>query len=314
MRRGAVRRTLRPARLRRVLYFFSMVIVLGAADIFLRMAARGNEIMLFGAVSCFLVFFLLLPFPRSYSINAMLSYLKVFRQYYIPLALEKSFSDLQIQQGGGVSRGTITNTGMMYPGKIIESQSIIRGRYRGVPFEQSTLRIDDPQRRGGRRGRRRRGNIIVFRGLWTVVSLNGSYQPELQIIQSGFCNKESRLSFHSRYTIGRRVSTKSLGFNLRFRVYALDPGDVDYVLTPKVMKQIQNLAVHTKGLVMLGFTDGKLHLAVQTKYAAFSPPNIFLPFREEKAVAQIQREIAPFTRLIDELSLDNDLFKREDSI
>ena len=266
MRRGAVRRTLRPARLRRVLYFFSMVIVLGAADIFLRMAARGNEIMLFGAVSCFLVFFLLLPFPRSYSINAILSYLKVFRQYYIPLALEKSFSDLQIQQGGGVSRGTITNTGMMYPGNIMESQSIIRGQYRGIPFEQSALHIEDPSHR------RDRGNQIVFHGLWTVVSLNGSYQPELQIIQSGFCNKKSRLSFHSRYTIGRRVSTKSLGFNLRFRVYARDPGDVNYVLTPKVMKQIQNLAVHTKGLVMLGFTDGKLHLAVQTKYAAFSPP------------------------------------------
>ena len=95
-------------------------------------------------------------------------------------------------------------------------------------------------------------------------------------------------------------------------MYAWDPGDVDYVLTPKVMKQIQNLAVHTKGLVMLGFTDGKLHLAVQTKYAAFSPPNIFLPFREERAIQSIRREAALFTQLLDELMLDKNLYKQEE--
>lgn len=152
----------------------------------------------------------------------------------------------------------------------------------------------------------------IFRGRWTALSLNGSRYPELQILERGFRNKRHLLSFLNRYKLGRRVFVKDLGFDLMFRIYSEDPDEVDSVLTPELRAQIRSLALHTRGRLMLCFTGGELHLAVQTKYAAFSPPNIFLPFRKERAIQSIRREAALFTQLLDELMLDKNLYKPEE--
>lgn len=312
IRMGAVRRTRPKARFWMTMYILTFVIWFGVLVVFLVLITKNNQNKLYSHLAaCFIP---LLVFPAEYLKKplrtAMEAYRDAFLQSYGPFALGTVFTELQLRQGRSVSRDTIADTEMMFPGTFLQSRSIIQGRYRSVPLYLSEIRTEVTVRRVYKSGVRYVDKTI-FRGQWMTVPLNGAYYRKLQIIQSGFRNKKSRRSFRFRYTIGRRVSTKSLLFNLKFRVYAENPDDVDYVLTPDTMKQIQALASHSRGKLMLGFADGELHIVTQTRRMAFSPPCVFLPFRDEKALASIQREAAQFTQFIDALRLDNNLFRPE---
>ena len=257
IRKGAIRRTIRPARLWTTAFILSIVLPLGGLAVFLRLSVKSNNSLFIGiAEFWFFAFLIPLYFIGSPLRRAKESYRDAVLQSYGPLALGTRFTDLQIRQGSGVSWGTVASTRMINPGQYLDSKSILRGRYRGIPFEQSEIRAITIVRKLYRHGPRD-VEKTVFRGQWMVLTLSGGIQPDRQTIGRCFPNRRGRQS---------------------------------------------------------RFVNGELHIAVHTRREAFSPPSVFLPFREEKAVAQIQREIAPFTRLIDELSLDNDLFKREDSI
>lgn len=312
IRKGAIRRTLRPARLWTTAFILSIVVPLGGLAVFLRLSVKSNNSLFIGiAEFWFFAFLIPLYFIGNPLRSAKESYRDAVLQSYGPLALGTRFTDLQIRQGSGISWGTLAAAGTIYPGGSLESNSILRGQYRGIPFEQSEIRTIATVRRLYRSGPRYEDKTF-FRGQWTVVPINGRFAPELQIIQRGFRNTKHRLSFLNRYKIGRRVFVKDLGFNLMFRVYAEDRDDVNSVLTPDTMKQIQNLANHTRGRLMICFVNGGLHIAVQTRRGTLRPPGVYLPFREERAVARMRREIAPFTQLIDELSRDGKLFRHEE--
>lgn len=306
--RGAVRRTRPKARLWIILFILSIVVPLGILGLFLRLALKSNprywgDLIIWFSLSIIPLYGINKPFR-----NAVSDYQEAFRQCYLPQALGKDFSGLQVQRGSGLSWEALAHTDILYPGEFLESQSIIRGQYRNIPFEQSEIKTMISVRRLTRTGRYVYFDKTIFRGRWTALSLNGSRYPELQILERGFRNKRHRLSFLNRYKLGRRVFVKDLGFDMMFRIYAEDPNEVDSVLTPELRAQIRSLALHTRGRLMLCFTGGELHLAVQTRRAAFAPPSVFLPFREERAIKSVQRKAAPFTQLLDELLLDKKRF------
>lgn len=310
IRMGAVEGTRPRARLWAALYALAVGVPLAGIAVFLVLALKHRlPVYAEGAFITFFITLLPLYYIGSPLRSAMGDYREAYRQNYLPFALKSVFTELDLRAGSGISWGTVADTNMMYPGQFLESQSVIRGQYQAIPFEQSEIQTKISVRRHYKSGVRY-DDKTIFRGQWTIVSLNGRYAPELQIIQRGFRNTKHRLSFLARYTIGRRVLLKDLGFDLLFRVYAGDRDDADAVLTPEVRKRILNLTLRTRGRLMLCFVDGELHIAAQIRRKAFSPPCVFLPFRDERAVASVQREITPYIQLIDELRRDNNLVKR----
>lgn len=318
IRMGAIRRAQQKARLWMAVFILSIVVPLGGLAVFLLLSFKSHSFFREIGTFWFFVFIIPLFFVGKPFRSAMGAYREAYQRSYIPLSLGFVFTELRLLAGNGISWEELALTKTMYTGDCYYSKNIICGKYRGIYLDQSDIRVERishfrPELRseGGRR--KSIDNLLtVFRGQWTTASLNGKYAPELQIIERGFRNTKHRLSLLNRYKIGPRVLMKDLGFNLKFRVYASDRADADYLLTPNTRKQIRNMAAHTKGRLMLCFTGGELHIAVQTRRKAFSPPSVFLPFREERAIAHIQREIAPFTRLIDALNPDGKLFRHEE--
>lgn len=301
---GAVRRTLPKARVWMAMYLLTLVGLVGGLAVFTLISIKKNPLFWVMTLCWFVFFMIPLRFILDPFRSAMDAYRKAYRRSYPPLVLGQIFTGLDFLTGSGISWGTVADTNMMYPGQFLESQSVIRGQYQSIPFEQSEIQTEISVRRHYKSGVRY-DDKTIFRGQWTTVSLDGRYAPELQIIQRGFRNTKHRLSFLARYKIGRRVFLKDLRFDLLFRVYTGDRDDADAVLTPEVRKQILNLTLRTRGKLMLCFVDGALHIALQTRRKAFSPPCVFLPFRDEKSVASIRREINPYFQLIDKLCLDN---------
>ncbi len=106
---------------------------------------------------------------------------------------------------------------------------------------------------------------------------------------------------------------ESAVFSKQFRVYAQSEHEAFYILTPAVIDRIQNLTANTRGKMTLCFVDNKLHILIQNRKGHFEPGSIFRPLQDEKKLQDVRSQIEVTTKFIDELRLDNDLFKKQDA-
>ena len=76
------------------------------------------------------------------------------------------------------------------------------------------------------------------------------------------------------------------------------------------MEKIQKLINTIDGKVILCFLDNKLHVGIQNNKDSFEH-SIFKKINESKVIQTISKDIKLITSFVDELDLDNDLFRRE---
>ena len=106
-----------------------------------------------------------------------------------------------------------------------------------------------------------------------------------------------------------KVEMESQEFNKHFRVYAEQPLDAFYILTPKIMEKIRNLDERNKGKLLLCFIDNKLHVGIYDNDDSFEHGSVYKKIDSEKVMNEISTDIQKITMFVDELELDNDLFK-----
>ena len=99
-------------------------------------------------------------------------------------------------------------------------------------------------------------------------------------------------------------------FNNSFRTYAQDEHEAFYILTPSLMEKIKNLTNNISGKLLFCFVDNKLHIGLQNGKDSFEH-SIYKQIDEEKVTNEISQDIKLITNFVDELSLDNTLFRRE---
>ena len=75
------------------------------------------------------------------------------------------------------------------------------------------------------------------------------------------------------------------------------------------MEKIRNLDERNEGKLLLCFIDNKLHVGIYNHEDSFEHKSVFKPIDEEKTRNEISTDIQKITMFIDELELDNDLFK-----
>ena len=107
-----------------------------------------------------------------------------------------------------------------------------------------------------------------------------------------------------------KVSMEDQIFNKNFRIYAQDEHDAFYILTPSLMEKIKNLESSISGKLLFCFIDNKLHVGIQNNKDSFEH-SIFTKIDEEKVKNEISKDIKMITAFVDELNLDNNLFRRE---
>ena len=99
-------------------------------------------------------------------------------------------------------------------------------------------------------------------------------------------------------------------FNKQFRTYAQNAHDAFYILTPSLMEKIKNLTNTIDGKILLCFIDNKLHVGIQNNKDSFEH-SIFTEINENKVIETISKDIKLITTFIDDLDLDNNLFRKE---
>ena len=258
------------------------------------------------ALFAFSVFFVLAPALTWLAVRPSRDrYRTAYKRTFVKGALQSQFTDLVYSPREGIPRETITATQMMSMGTSFHAEDYVRARYRDIPFEQSDVLI---QQSTGKTV------VTIFQGRWMIFDFNKPFRANFQIVQKGFPCAKHRRFFGAEDSLFQRISMESEAFNEEFRVYARDAHDAFYVITPALMERLQRLANHCEGKLMFCFVGNRLHIAIHDNRDYFEPGSIFREIEAQNATWKDCSELSAVTGLISELSLDNDLFKREDSI
>ncbi len=238
-------------------------------------------------------------------------YTKIFKKEFVLKSLKSKFSDLVYQPLNGIPRETIADTKMMYMGDIYKSEDYISGKYKDIKFEQSDVHIEEEHTSTDSDGSTSTSYTTIFKGRWMIFDFNKTFKADVQIAQKGFKNSKVKRFFGKEDEIFKKVSMESESFNSRFNVYAQNEHDAFYIITPTLMSKIEKLGDMTRGKLLLCFIDNRLHIGIDDNKDSFEPPTIFKQINETEIIEKISGDIKLITQFVDELNLDNDLFKKE---
>ncbi len=231
-----------------------------------------------------------------------------YKETYVLKSLKSVFEDLVYEPDKGIDESIIANTGMMYMGDRYYANDYVAGKYKNINIVQSDIRIEKREIVTDRDGNTKEEWTTIFMGRWMVFDFNKSFKANIQVCQKGFWNSKLG-NWDSRNTY-KKVMLEDQEFNNNFRVYAQDEHEAFYVLTPTIISKIKVLSNNISGKLLFCFVNNKLHVGIANNSDSFEH-SIFTKIDEEDIMNNISKDIKLITNFVDELNLDNDLFKRE---
>ena len=234
-----------------------------------------------------------------------------FKNEFVLKSLERKFSDLVYEPNRGIPRSTIAATKMMHMGDRYHSEDYISAKYKDIKFEQSDVHIEEEYQTTDSDGHTTTHYETIFMGRWMIFDFNKEFKANVQISQKGFSNSKVNRFWGKKEEVFKKVSMESEDFNKKFNVYAQNEHDAFYIITPSLMERIERLAERNKGKLLFCFIDNKLHIGIYDNKNSFEPGSVFKQIDEEETLNKISEEIETITQFVEELNLDNDLFKKE---
>lgn len=260
-----------------------------------------------GLVGNFFIFTLVISVIIGLIINIGPSkkYKKAYKEYFVKKSLENIFTDLKYLPAQGISRSVIANTGMMDMGDVYSSNDYIEGKYKNINFIQSDVHIEEEHTTTDSDGNTHTYYVTIFMGRWMIFDFNKEFKANVQVCEKGFGNNR----FYSKVKY-EKIKMESTDFNKKFMVYAQNAHDAFYILTPSLMEKIQKLEERNKGKILLCFINNQLHVGLYDEKDSFEPSSCFKKIDEAKELLKTSTDIEQITMFVDELNLDNDLFKK----
>ena len=266
-----------------------LFLVLAAAD----MPVLAFAVLVAGGVTAGILFY---KARRSFSL--------AYKEAFVKTALEDTFDDLTYDPDGGLPRDVIADTGFMDMGDHYTATDYIKGSYKSIPVELSSILIQEEHTDTDSKGNTTTSLETLFQGQWMIFKFNKNFTSTVQVRQKFFANTISNL-FTKK---GKKVEMEDTEFNKLFNVFSGSQQEAFYILTPQIMAKMKEIAKANSGSEMMyGFKDNLLHIAVSSSEDSFSP-KLFKKIDEEKAKKAISSGISLITDFVDYLQLDNDLF------
>lgn len=232
-----------------------------------------------------------------------------FKNFFVKSALTKLFTNLTYEPENGIDRSIIANTQMMNMGDRYTSNDYISGKYKNIGFTQADVHIEEKRETRDSDGNRNTYWVTLFKGRWMIFDFNKTFKANVQVCQKFFGNnKVGGLFSTQKY---QKVKMESAIFNKAFKVYAQNEHDAFYILTPSLMEKIQKLDQKNKGKLLLCFIDNKLHVGIYDNKDSFEHGSVWVKINQEKTTQSIASDIEKITMFVDDLNLENDLFRRE---
>ena len=235
-------------------------------------------------------------------------FISAFKETFVLKSLNSVFTDLNYTPEEGIPESVIRDTQMMDMGDRYYSNDYISAKYKDINVVQSDVHIEEERETTDSDGNTTTTWVTIFRGRWMIFDFNKTFKANIQVCQKGFGNAQiSNWGTALKY---KKVLMEDQDFNNNFRIYAQSEHEAFYILTPALMEKIKRLTSSIYGSVLLCFIDNKLHVGIQNNRDSFEH-SIFTKIDENKVTEEISKDIKLITSFVDELDLDNDLFRKE---
>jgi len=258
------------------------------------------------------VFFILLfisIFSSLPSSKEKEEYSLAYKEFFVRRELEKIFTNLEYFPKKGIAKEVLEQTNMLNKIDLYKTNDLAIGKYKDIGFSQSDVeafrkfKMEDY-----RKEQKIYDYVSMFKGRWIIFEFNKTFKADVLVFQKDVLDKNS-INPDLENTNLKKVEMESLEFNNMFDVYAENPVDAFYILTPKIMEIIINLNIKNNGRLMLCFKNNYLHVGINNYIDSFEVTNIYKPINEVDVEVDIYQDIKKITMFVDELDLDNDLFK-----
>lgn len=219
----------------------------------------------------------------------------LYKNKIVRKVFEKLFIDVIYIPEKGIEEKILEDTNMIYTGDSYESNDYIKGKYKNINFEFSDVEIEELHKDND-------GNttyVTIFSGQWMIFDFNKPFNYKVSIASKGI----------SLIKNPKNVELEDIDFNKNFSVWSENENEAFYLLTPHLMEKIKKLKNDINSDFILCFINNKLYIGLDN-YKDLFEPNINKKINKQKEEEKIIEEVKIITKFIDDLELDNDLFKR----
>ena len=220
------------------------------------------------------------------------AYRNAYKNYFITSTFNTVFTDLKYAHDAAMPREVLSNTGMIRMGNRYSSNDYTIAKYKGIPFAQADVHIEVEHTDSD-------GDTTyetIFRGRYITFDFNKKFGKKLLVASKNFRAESCDKSF-------KKIELESIDFNKHFDVYAQDGFEAFYLLDPAVMERIEKLANLYNGNVFVGFSDNKIHIAINNNTDSFEPAPSTAPINEQREFSKVMNDIKVITNIVDELKL-----------
>lgn len=217
----------------------------------------------------------------------------------VTAALQEVFTQVEYRPQNHLSEAVVRNTDMGFPFDVdkITGSDYVRGNYRGADIEMSDMQLINVTYTTDSKGRSRRQETTVFKGLWLICDFGKALSADLRLSE--------RSALFGKLAIGG-IKTESEAFNQRFYIQSQSQHDAFYILTPHMMEYILSMDAKGGGDTYMRFLkEGKVHIAINSGRNAFEMGslNTDVAALRQKFVGEIRyvTDIIDQLRLVDTL-------------
>ena len=229
---------------------------------------------------------------------------KEFKDMFVLSTFEEVFDNVNYQPFDGLDRSIIRDTKMMYMGNRYSSNDYLEATYKGIPFKQADVHIEEETR--DRDGHSR--YVTLFKGRWMIFDFNKTFKANVQVVEKGFHNAKRTTIFGKEGEKYQKVEMEDVAFNKEFKVFAQNAHDAFYILTPAMMDRIRQVTGSSRGRIMFCFIDNALHVAIYDNKDSFEA-NIMKDIDFNAVKEDVLSDVRVITKFVDDLNLDTKLFK-----
>ena len=227
-----------------------------------------------------------------------------FKNMFVLKSLEKIFTDLKYEPSNGIEERVLEGTDMINTGDRFSSNDYVSGKYKNINVICSAVEIEEKHETTDDEGNKKTTWETIFKGKWMIFDFNKSFKANLQICQKGFGDEILNNGLYNN------IKMEDQEFNNMFWINAQNDHEAFYILTPSFMEKIKKLSNTIDGTLLLCFVNNKLHVGLHNYDDSFEP-DLYKEIDEEKITSEISKDIKQITDFVDELDLDNNLFRRE---
>lgn len=249
------------------------------------------------------VFIILGLFCYKYINKHRKKYVSFYKENFVASVVENLYDNVVYQAAKRISTSVIEAANMVKIGNTVNGDDYISAQYRDIDFVHCDLHIQNLAHKNIRTNKN-----TYFKGKWMYFDFHKDFSKYVIIRENTEMFEKTSHSCDN----GEKIMFESVDFNDEFDVYATDQHTAFYLLTPHFIESLRKLRDKTNGQLILGFIDGKLHIAINSGKNTLEPS--IIKKIDEDYILSIQQELQVINDFIDELLAEKTSFRVEDKV